>query len=150
MNTIDLLDLSNCAGFNLRKTARRLSQVYEDALRPTGLRGGQFSLLAHIYRLPPTPMSVLAAEMAMARTTLTRNLGPLRKEGLVSIRPGKDARVQEVSITELGRIRFKAALPFWRAVQARVVESMGEGTVIQLLGNLQLVRNVASDLTPEP
>jgi len=141
----EILQLSHCACFNLRKTARRVSQAYDQALRPTGLRVTQFSLLAHLKNRPPVPISVLAEEMELDRTTLSRNLGPLREAGLLELRPGRDARVQEVSITEAGRRRHGEALPFWRAIQQKMADLMGAGGLTRLLGDLEGVRKVISE-----
>jgi len=144
MKNTDLLQLSQCACFNLRKTTRRVTQAYDSALRPTGLRTTQFSLLAHLNSRPPIPISVLADEMELERTTLSRNLGPLREAGLLTLRPGRDARVQEVSITEAGRRRHEEALPLWADIQQRVADLMGPDVLNRLLGDLEEVRTAVS------
>lgn len=136
--------MSNCACFNLRKSARRVSQAYDWALRPTGLRVTQFSLLSHLKNHPSIPISVLAEDLELDRTTLSRNLGPLREGGLLKLRPGRDARVQEVSITEAGRRRHEEALPHWRDIQQRVADLMGADTLTRLLGGLEKIRTVVS------
>lgn len=140
----EMLKLSHCACFNLRKTARRVTQAYDQALRPTGLRVTQFSLLAHLQNRPPVPISVLAEEMELDRTTLSRNLGPLREAGLLLLQPGRDARVQEVSITEAGRRRHVEALPFWRNIQQKLANLMGAEGLSRLLDDLEGVRTVIS------
>ena len=111
-------------------------------MRPTGLRVTQFSLLSHLKNHPPIPISVLAEELELDRTTLSRNLGPLREAGLLKLRPGRDARVQEVSITEAGRRRHEEALPHWRDIQQRVADLMGADTLTRLLGDLEGIRTV--------
>ena len=81
-----------CTCFRLRSAARRMTQVYEHALRPTGLKITQYSLLANLARSGSHSVTALARVLATDRTTLTRNLAPLERDGLVKITDGPDAR----------------------------------------------------------
>src|SRR5919106_4818042 len=95
MTTLDnaaLLEASRCACFNLRKATRAVTQLYDDALRPSGLRCTQFSLLTLLRASGTVAMTELAEDAVMDRTTLARNLDILEREGLVRVRPGEDAR----------------------------------------------------------
>jgi DNA-binding transcriptional ArsR family regulator len=74
-----------CVAGNLRRVSRAAAKVYDDALRPSGLRGTQFNLMTAIILMGPVTISKLAEGLVMDRTTLTRNLGPLQKQGLVDI-----------------------------------------------------------------
>ena len=85
-----------CACFNLRKAARAVTQLYDDALRPAGILATQLPLLIATGRLERVTISQLAEAMVMDRTTLTRNLRPLERDGLVRTKPGKDRRVREI------------------------------------------------------
>ena len=91
--------VTDCTCFNLRKAARAVTQYYDDALRPSGLRVTQFSLLSVIKQFGTVNIGTLADEAVMDRTTLTRNLKLLEQEGLVTVTAGDDARVREVSLT---------------------------------------------------
>jgi DNA-binding MarR family transcriptional regulator len=130
-------DPRNCVCFNLRKAARAVTQVYDDVLRPTGLRATQHSLL-HVIRLFGTvSISALAERAVMDRTTLARNLDLLEREGLVRIQSGEqDARVREVTLTEAAKKKLAAALPYWEKAQAQVTEKLGKGRSDQLLSDL--------------
>ena len=77
--------VTDCTCFNLRKAARAVTQYYDDALRPSGLRVTQFSLLSVIKQFGTVNIGTLADEAVMDRTTLTRNLKLLEQEGLVTI-----------------------------------------------------------------
>jgi DNA-binding MarR family transcriptional regulator len=78
----------------------------------------------------------MAAMQEMAGTTLSRNLKPLARDGLVRIEPGDDRRTRYVAITARGASVLEEARPLWRSVQERVVAEVGEERVERLLGEL--------------
>ncbi len=125
-----------CLCFNLRKAARAVTQLYDAALEPAGLRATQFSLLAVLDGRGAVTITDLARAMVMDRTTLTRNLGPLEKQGRVAIAPGGDRRTREVSLTRRGRKALAAAMPRWRHAQTRMLDALGEHRARHLLGEL--------------
>jgi DNA-binding MarR family transcriptional regulator len=130
-------DPRNCVCFNLRKAARAVTQVYDDILRPTGLRATQHSLLTVIQLSGTVSISTLAERAVMDRTTLARNLELLEREGLVRIQPGEaDARVRQVTLTEAAKKKLAAALPYWEKAQAQVTHRLGKGRSDQLLSDL--------------
>jgi DNA-binding MarR family transcriptional regulator len=115
-------DPASCACFNLRKAARAITQHYDEALKPSGLRATQFSILAVLSKLTPAPVARLSQVLVMDRTTLTRNLKPLVGQGLIAIQPGEeDRRRRCVLLTVKGGKALKAALPHWQAVQEQVI-----------------------------
>jgi DNA-binding MarR family transcriptional regulator len=122
--------------FNLRKAARAVTQVYDEVLRPTGLRSTQHSLLRVLESVGTVSVSKLADLAVMDRTTLARNLDLLERERLVRIQPGKDARVREVSLTETAHKRLAAALPYWEKAQAQVTSKLGPGRSDRMLADL--------------
>ncbi len=125
-----------CLCFNLRKAARAVTQLYDAALEPAGLRATQFSLLAVLDGRDPVTITDLARAMVMDRTTLTRNLRPLEKQGLVAIAPGDDRRTREVSLTRRGRRTLATAVPRWRHAQTRMLDTLGDRRARHLLGEL--------------
>ena len=78
-----------CTCAHLRRTARRLTQAYDKALRPSGLRLTQYSVIANVVRANGLSVTDLAARLSMDRTTLTRNLRPLEAAGFIRIEPSK-------------------------------------------------------------
>ncbi len=102
-----------------------VTKAYDAALKPTGLKATQFTLLATLGECGDSPLTRLAGVLVMDRTTLTRNLKPLVRRGLIRIEHGDDQRVRKVSLTEAGRTVFDQALPHWRKVQMRLVETLG-------------------------
>ncbi len=132
-----------CACANLRKAVRAVSQLYDDAFRPIGLRATQFGLLGATGMLGPLTVNHLAEAIVMDRTTLTRNLIPLEKQRLLRIRHGKDRREREVSITKRGEIILAKGYPLWKKAQGKVVKGLGQERVNRLLKDLSAVVKVA-------
>jgi DNA-binding MarR family transcriptional regulator len=126
----------SCTCFNLRKAARAVTQLYDEALRPSGLRATQFSLLMLIRGLGPVRITELAEKAVMDRTTLKRNVELLEREGLVRIEPGEDARVREIRVTPAAEARLKQGLPLWRQAQAQFTKDLGQGRADRLLTDL--------------
>ena len=125
-NLKDLEKCTECACFNLRMAARAMTQVYDRAIQPTGLRATQFPILAVLAIGGPSTITNLSSFLVMDRTTLARNLKPLEKRGLISIARGEDRRTKTVTLTDAGADMLGAALPRWEKAQAEVVEAMGE------------------------
>jgi DNA-binding MarR family transcriptional regulator len=133
---VRLAAVRGCACFNLRQASRAVTQLYDEILRPTGLRTTQFSLLAVIRLHGTVSISRLAEAAVMDRTTLARNLDLLEREGLVRIQPGEDARVREVTLTPAAHDRLDAALPYWEKAQAEMTRRMGSRSLERLLVDL--------------
>lgn len=127
---------TRCTCFSLRKAARAVTQRYDEALRPTGLRTTQFSLLTVLRLAGALPMTRLAEEAVMDRTTLSRNLDVLVRDGLVRIQPGEDARVRQVEITRAGRRKLEEAFPLWQGAQRALAERLGARRMDRMLADL--------------
>ena len=102
-----------------------MAQAYNRHLQPADLKNTQFALLATLSLEGPLSVNALAEEMAMDRTTLTRNLKVLDRRDLVKIGPGPDARTKSIELTRAGRARLKKALPLWQKAQAHVLHQFG-------------------------
>lgn len=126
-----------CVCFNIRKAARAISQLYDDVLRPSGLRVTQFSILAVTRRLGPVTVTRLAEETVTDRTTLTRNLKILAQQKLIRINPGHDRREREVTLTDRGGAALAQAYPFWKKIQAQVTQRLGPERYRRLLSDLK-------------
>ena len=134
-----------CICFNIRKSARAITQLYEEALRPTGLRATQFTLLVATRVMGTATISGLAKGLVMDRTTLTRNMKPLEKQGFIRVMPGKDdRREREVTLTLAGQEILSEALPLWKTVQQSVVQSLGQSRVTRLMKDLSATIEVTS------
>lgn len=144
VNKLTVAKCMDCACFNLRKTARAITQLYDEALRPTGLRVTQFSLLIATTMLGSVTVTRLAEIGVMDRTTLTRNLKPLEKKGLIKVVTGDDQRTRVVTLTTRGKEVLAKALPLWEKAQARVIKRLGQERWNSLQGDLEEVVSLAS------
>jgi len=115
-----------CACANLRKAARAVTQVFDDALAPSGLKVTQFTMLVTSRLVGESTINELAERMVMDRTTLSRNLKPLVRSGLLEMQPGEDGRTRLVQLTPAGEQALKEAYPLWQQVQQETVSALGE------------------------
>jgi DNA-binding MarR family transcriptional regulator len=107
-----------CLCLHVQRAARALARRYDEALRPLGLTNGQFSLLMSLNRPEPASIGEVSALLAMDRTTLTANLKPLRRRGLVRVAVDqRDRRGRRLILTASGRTLLTAALPLWQGEQ---------------------------------
>ena len=128
--------LATCACLNLRKAARAVTQVFDEALQPSGLRSTQLPVLVTLVVSGSITITQLAEELIMDRTSLTRLLRPLASAGLVKIEPGMDRRTREVSLMVRGYDAVSDAMPLWENAQAYVLERMGRKRWHDLRENL--------------
>jgi DNA-binding MarR family transcriptional regulator len=111
---------TDCYCTQFRRSANALTSVYDDALRPVGMKITQFSLLRALERLGAATYSEVAVEAALDRTTISRNLKLLINAGWVETTPDTDARFKVASLSKEGVRVLRAAEPYWELAQARV------------------------------
>jgi DNA-binding MarR family transcriptional regulator len=117
-----------CFATSVRKASRRLTQHYDDALAPSGLRSTQFSILAELaMRSTPPTLMELAEAMVSDRSSLGHALRPLVRDGYVALRRGEpDRRTQRIALTDRGQTKFREALTHWRMAQEVFVSLYGD------------------------
>ena len=141
-----------CACGRLRRATRALTQLYDDAMAPAGLRVTQFSLLRTLARDGPLRISELAHRLLLDRTALSRNLDPLVEQGYVEITSGDDARTRQAAMTKRGAGALRRATPHWERAQRRVAAQLGPqklDALIELLGELESLHPMF-DPSPRP
>lgn len=127
-----------CLCTTVRRADRTLNRVYDEALAPSGLLTTQYALLATLARAgEPLLHSALAEAQVMAPATLSRNLKPLQRDGLIAVAPGVDRRTRYVTLTPAGEAALESARPLWRAVQAQMREVAGGDRFETLIAELQ-------------
>jgi DNA-binding MarR family transcriptional regulator len=134
---------SSCVSFNIRKAARTVTQLFDERLRPCGLRSTQLSILGKTLSLQPVTVTRLAEATVTDRTTLTRNLRLLEHQGLIQVDRGKDRREREVRLTARGRDALAHVYPVWKEVQAEVGQRFGSARLARLLAELSALVEVA-------
>lgn len=121
-----------CMCANLRRASRAITQLYEDALRPTGLRSTQFSILQALTLAGDITQGQLGHILATDSTTLTRTLAIMSRQGWLKKRRGADRREWRIGIAPKGEAIFKRALPLWESVQGRLRDQLGDAQWKQL------------------
>ncbi|MEM8797376.1 MAG: MarR family winged helix-turn-helix transcriptional regulator [Pseudomonadota bacterium] len=133
----------SCIMQRVRATARHVSQVYEQALKPVDLTASQFSSLIAIARQEGVNLVVLAERLGMDRTTLIRVLKPLERRGLVRIGASeKDARAKAVYLEPAGRALLHQAIPLWETAQSRALVLIGDDHLAPLMNALQKLKSL--------
>ena len=119
----------HCLCLHVQRAARALARRFDEALRPVGLTQGQFSLLTSLNRPEPPTMGEVADLLALDRTTLTANLKPLDRRGLVQVVVDpNDRRSRRLVLTAAGRTLLAAAAPIWKREHADVEGRMCAAT----------------------
>ena len=117
--TVEVRD--TCLCLHLQRAARAVARRFDAALRPLNLTNGQFSLLMSLNREEPPSIGSVSALLATDRTTLTANLKPLERRGLVKVSiDDADKRTRRLKLTPAGRALLVAAVPMWRQTHAEV------------------------------
>jgi DNA-binding MarR family transcriptional regulator len=126
-----------CSHFALRRATRAITRLYDDMLRPTGLRATQFTVLAVVRASEPATQSEIARIAQLDATTLTRAIRPLERKGLVRVAAGRsDRRHRVVSSTAKGRRLLHAASQYWDRAQAELAKRMGDDEMQELVAML--------------
>ena len=137
------MDLAACACANLRRATRVVTQVYDAALSPVGIRATQFTLLATLAITGEVALTRLAEELVMDRTTLTRNLKPLIARCLVRVEKARDQRVRHIRLSDDGMQLFQLARPRWGKIQAQLMERLGPARMVSVLDDLNATMEAA-------
>ena len=120
--TVEVRD--TCLCLHLQRAARAVARRFDEALRPLSLTSGQFSLLMSLNRADPASIGSVSALLAMDRTSLTANLKPLERRGLVKVSiDHADKRTRRLKLTPAGQALLVAAVPIWKQTHA-IVENL--------------------------
>jgi DNA-binding MarR family transcriptional regulator len=129
-----------CASF--RRTSRTLTQLYEEALRPLGLRATQFTILQVLSLAGEVSQGQLGEMLAMDSTSLTRTLAIMVRQGWIAERRGEDRRERWLRLSSAGEAKLSRALPVWEKVQSRLRHQLGAQAWKNLLQLTQQVTRV--------
>jgi len=135
--------LSPCVCNTLRMVTRVVTQLYDDCLRPSGLRVTQFSILAAIARLGEASLKQLEDDLAIDQTTLTRSLSLLERDSVIERASHPDGRVKAMRLTAKGRRALEVARPMWAQAQGKVLRALGTKAWADAQGRLTRLHHVA-------
>ncbi|HQR51958.1 MAG TPA: MarR family winged helix-turn-helix transcriptional regulator [Burkholderiales bacterium] len=141
---------AKCVCINLRRAASSVTRLYDEMLAPSGLLVTQFSLLLAIERAGEPRLGELAEAMELDRTTLTRNLKPLERQGLIEISAGDDPRTRRVVVTEVGSAAIARARPLWAQAQQAVRSAVGDEALDDMLRRLAALRRDVRSVPATP
>jgi DNA-binding MarR family transcriptional regulator len=110
---------------SVRRASRALTQLYEQALGPLGLRATQFTILQVLSLTGEVSQGQLGEMLAMDSTSLTRTLEIMRREGWIADRRGEDRRQRWLRLAKAGEAKLNRTLPVWEKVQARLHRQLG-------------------------
>jgi DNA-binding MarR family transcriptional regulator len=113
-----------CICTKLRQASRAVTQHYDAVMAGSGVRATQIVLLVALAQAPEVPLSKLAEVLVMDRTTLTRNLAPLIRDGLAKEHAMADARVKTFALTARGAKVLEEALPAWKKAQNQILRAL--------------------------
>ena len=136
-----------CLAFALRRSSRAVSQIYDHALSSSGIRSTQFNLLTGMSLYQAKTLTELALWLVMDRTTLTRNLKPLERAGLISAQPTIDKRSKAYALTEKGHALVAQALPLWHGIQDKVDHVLGAAHRRHMIQEMSQVIDKTRDLS---
>ena len=136
----------DCTCFRVKRLSRAITQLYDDAVRPVGLRITQFSLLSALRNEGPMTVAALAAELGADTTSISRALAALQSRELVVLGKGQDRRSKSVSITPRGTELLREAEPYWLEAQRRIAEALGSDGQRDLDHQLDALSRRISDL----
>lgn len=136
-------DLGPCACSQVRRTARKLSLLYDRELAEVGLTITQYAVLVNIARAGQVGRTELAALLGMDRTTLTRNLGPLERAKLIVKAPSRDRRERLLCLSSEGKQKVRESYTIWERVQSELLQKIGKATLDALRKTLETAEEVA-------
>ena len=138
----DLIPLI-CACFNIRKTSRIVTQIFNEGIKASGLSHSEYSILTALFGKTSISLGALAKIMVMDRTTLSRNLKPLLNQKLIEKMPGEDRRISLIAITPKGKKHLESAYPQWFKFQTLFLDHFGKEKWNQILEDLNEIVQVA-------
>jgi len=116
---------AECLAMRSRLIGRTVTGIYDEALRPAGITAGQLNVLAVVVRRRQVSPGQVARMLNIERSTMSRNVERMKRNGWLTIRPGELASSQELRITKAGRRIIEEAAPLWRKAQGRAREILG-------------------------
>ena len=129
---------ADCACTNFRRASRAVTQRFDEALEPSGLRSTQFAILVAVAAMAPASVAKLSRELVMDASTVNRNLKPLVARGLIDkgVPDGRGRGRLSLSVTEAGNKLLTDSVPLWKAAQESFVSAIGAEQWPSLKGNL--------------
>jgi DNA-binding MarR family transcriptional regulator len=114
-----------CLGVRVRTLNRAVTALYDEALRPHGLRVGQLNLLVAIARMGTARPGDLCRFLRMDKSTVSRDVEPMKRNGWLVVDESGDKRARPMRISAEGQTLLEAVVPAWRQAQERACAMLG-------------------------
>jgi DNA-binding MarR family transcriptional regulator len=124
---------AQCLGVRVRTLNRAVSALFDEALRPHGLRVGQLNLLVAVARMGTARPGDLCRLLRMDKSTLSRDVELMRRNGWLEVDGSGDKRARPLRVSAQGRALLEAVVPAWRQAQEKA-EAMLGGEAAAALG----------------
>ncbi len=145
----DLTGTGSCASFNFRRAARAMTALFDRALKDSGIRSTQFTILTAVAKNQPVSVGKISEILVIDATTLTRNVNLLRKQGMLTVSPRGAMRRRFLHLTVAGEKALAMAVPLWRKIQQRFVDQIGEDQWKALRSELESLSKLAVSMEEE-
>ena len=117
---------AECLSVRLRLLNRAITKLYDDALRPVGIKSSQLNILVAAALEEFTPPSTLCVRLKLDSSTLSRNVDRMAARGWIELVPDSDdGRAHALRVTAKGRRLIERAEPAWTAAQEQALEMIG-------------------------
>jgi DNA-binding MarR family transcriptional regulator len=134
--------VQDCLAVRIRLIGRTVTSLYDGALEPHGVTIAQVNLLAALGKVGPCPPARLGEVLQLERSTVSRNLRLLLKQGWIEAAASDAKGMREVVLTDAGRAKIESVVPDWRQAQERAAQLLGAGVTA--------IRGIASDMGYPP
>jgi len=121
-----------CIAMRVRVLNRVVTKIYDDCLRPYGLRAAQQNILVAVSLMKLATPSELERRLSLDKSTVSRNVERMRARGWLEVVPGADARTQSFRLTAQGRRMLEGAVPAWERAQEQAAALLGADGVALL------------------
>ncbi|HMY47335.1 MAG TPA: MarR family winged helix-turn-helix transcriptional regulator, partial [Leptospiraceae bacterium] len=130
----------SCLALNLKRTARLVSAAYDDAVRPSGLRSTQFSILATVAVNPDVSIAQLADWVDADRTTVQRSIGIMQRNLWITVEKAEQGNLRRLKLSAKGQKKLAEAYKLWEQAQKQMVDILGTEASRRLLHDLSRAR----------
>ncbi|MGE5191675.1 MAG: MarR family winged helix-turn-helix transcriptional regulator [Deltaproteobacteria bacterium] len=137
----------DCIAVRMRMFNRLITNLYDEALRPLGVKVSQMNILVATAKLGVAQPAQVCAILQLDASTLSRNVERMRARGWLEVVPGDDARAQPFRLTPAGRKLLERTIPAWEKAQRKAVEFLGEDGVALLR---KTMKNSKGETTKDP
>src|SRR5262245_32884118 len=116
----------NCIAVRLRLLNRVVTNLYDDALRPLGLKVSQLNILVVAAKFGIARPAAVCSLLHLDASTLSRNVERMRAKGWLEIVPGAEGRAQPFRLTAQGKRLLERAASVWEVAQNQARELLGD------------------------